>query len=48
MNWVLLGVFAYLLLQLIVGVAVSRRVRSESDYPIAGRSLGLGLATFST
>jgi Na+/proline symporter len=47
MNWVVVGIFAYVLLQLIVGVAVSRRVRSESDYLIAGRSLGLGLATFS-
>ena len=47
MNRVLVGVFAYILLQLIVGVAVSRRARSESEYPIAGRNLGLGLATFS-
>src|SRR5438093_1271461 len=47
MNGVLLGVMAYVALQLVVGVVVSRKVRSESDYLIAGRGIGLGLATFS-
>jgi Na+/proline symporter len=43
----LFGVLLYVLLQLAVGVAVSRRVKSESDYLLAGRKLGYGLATFS-
>src|SRR5256885_10203794 len=47
MNGVLVGVMAYVALQLVVGVVVSRKVRSESDYLIAGRGIGLGLATFS-
>jgi Na+/proline symporter len=47
MNWILVGVMGYVVLQLVVGIAVSRGIRSESDYLIAGRSIGLGLATFS-
>jgi Na+/proline symporter len=47
MNGVMIGVVVYVLLQLVVGVAVSRKVRSESDYLIAGRRIGLGLAAFS-
>ena len=47
MNWVFLGVLVYVLLQLLVGLLVSRGIRSESDYLIAGRRIGLGLATFS-
>ena len=39
MNGVLVGVFVYVLLQLVIGLLVSRRVRSESDYLIAGRSI---------
>jgi solute:Na+ symporter, SSS family len=38
---------AYLALQLGIGVWVSRRVRSESDYFLAGRKLGLPLVTVS-
>src|SRR5687768_2509356 len=30
-----------------IGVWVSRRIRTESDYILAGRSLGYGLTTFS-
>lgn len=30
-----------------IGVWVSRRIRTETDYILAGRSLGYGLATFS-
>src|SRR4029450_11914823 len=47
MNWVFFGVLVYVVLQLLVGLLVSRGIRSESDYLIAGRSIGLGLATFS-
>lgn len=44
---VLLGLLAYISLQLAVGIWVSRRVRTESDYLLAGRSLGPVMATFS-
>ncbi|HEY2953310.1 MAG TPA: sodium:solute symporter family protein, partial [Verrucomicrobiae bacterium] len=47
MNAVLFGVLVYVVLQLIVGVLVSRGIRSEADYLVAGRRIGLGLATFS-
>lgn len=47
MNVLLLGIFAYILVQLLVGVLVSRRIKSEADYLLAGRSLGLGLGVFT-
>jgi SSS family transporter len=47
MTPVLAGVVVYVLIQLAIGLWMSRRIRSESDYLLAGRSLGLGLATFS-
>ncbi|HSA55700.1 MAG TPA: hypothetical protein VLE53_08345 [Gemmatimonadaceae bacterium] len=47
MTPALLAILAYLLLQLGIGVVVSRRITSESDYLVAGRRLGYGLATFS-
>jgi len=47
MSPVLLGVLAYVLVQLGIGVVVARRVKDEEDYLVAGRSLGLGLATCS-
>ncbi len=37
----------YLLLQLAIGAFVSRRIRTETDYIVAGRSLGLWLGTFT-
>ena len=43
----LLAIAIYLALQFGIGVYVSRRIHSESDYLIAGRSLGYLLATFS-
>jgi SSS family transporter len=46
-NGVLIGVLVYVVLQLLVGVVVSRGIRSEADYLVAGRRIGLGLATFS-
>lgn len=46
-NLVLFGVLAYVLLQFAVGMYVSRRIRTETDYLIAGRSLGYGLAIFT-
>jgi Na+/proline symporter len=47
MNHVLLGVFAYVAAQLAIGIWMTRRNRTEADYLLAGRSFGLGLATFS-
>lgn len=47
MQSVLIGVAAYLVVQLAIGVAVSRRIASETDYLLAGRRLGVGIAAFS-
>jgi Na+/proline symporter len=47
-SGVLVGVLAYLALQLAFGFYVARRVASETDYLLAGRSLGWGLAIFTT
>jgi Na+/proline symporter len=44
---VLLGIAVYLLAQFALGMAVSRHIASESDYVLAGRKLGVGLAAFS-
>ena len=43
----LLAIFAYLTIQLGIGLWVSRRIRTEEDYLVAGRRLGYTLATFS-
>lgn len=47
MNSVLLGLGAYVALQLAIGIWVARRVQSEADYLVAGRKLGLPIATFT-
>ncbi len=47
MNWLLVALFGYVGAQLVVGLVVSRRVASESDYLIAGRKLGPALVVFS-
>ncbi|MBK8249808.1 MAG: sodium:solute symporter family protein [Gemmatimonadetes bacterium] len=47
MSPLLLAILGYLVLQFGIGVWASKRVRSESDYLLAGRSLGYPLATFS-
>lgn len=47
MSPLLLGIAAYIIIQLLIGVLVSRRIKSESDYLLAGRRLGLGLGTFT-
>jgi Na+/proline symporter len=46
-NLVLAGVLGYVLLQFAIGIYVSRRIRTETDYLVAGRSLGYGLAIFT-
>lgn len=43
----LAAIAAYLLIQLAIGAWVMRYIKSETDYLLAGRSLGLGLASFS-
>ena len=47
MNPVLFGLLAYVLVQFAIGVWASRRMASEKDYILAGRSLGPALVTFS-
>lgn len=47
MPTVVYGIIAYILLQLLIGVYFSRRIVSENDYLLAGRSLGPGMASLS-
>lgn len=47
MNAVLFAIVAYVLIQFTIGVYVSRRIASASDYILAGRKLGTGLVAFS-
>ena len=47
MNATLLAIVVYVLAQLGIGWWVARRIRSEDDYLVAGRSLGYGLAIFT-
>jgi Na+/proline symporter len=46
-NAATIAIFGYVLLQLGIGYVVSRGVRSETDYLLAGRKLGPLLAFFS-
>lgn len=47
MNLVLVCILLYIVAQLLLALVVSRRPKTESDYLLAGRSLGPWLATFS-
>jgi Na+/proline symporter len=47
MSSLLAWLLAYVGLQLLVGLVVSRHITTESDYLIAGRRLGPALVTFS-
>jgi Na+/proline symporter len=47
MNWLLVAIVGYVLVQFVVGTWVSRRMASEADYILAGRRLGVALVTFS-
>lgn len=47
----LAGLLVYVAIQLLIGVLVSRRIRSEDDYLVAGRRLGpllAGISIFAT
>ena len=45
MSWALVGILGWLLLQLGIGVWASRKIKTEDDYLVAGRSLGYPMAT---
>ncbi len=47
MSGVLLGVLVYLVIQFAVAILVSRRIRSETDYILGGRQIGVALGAFS-
>lgn len=47
MNWELLGISAYVVVMIGLGFYFSRRIKTEDDYYLGGRSLGPALATFS-
>lgn len=47
MNLVLIGVLFYVAVQLALGMAVSRGIRTRTDYFLAGRNVGYALAIFS-
>ncbi|MDX1394324.1 MAG: sodium:solute symporter family protein [Gemmatimonadota bacterium] len=47
MNALVLGIACYVVVQLAIGVILSRRVKTEEDYLVAGRSLGPLLVTFT-
>jgi len=47
LNPLVLGIAAYIALQFGIGLYVSRRIRTEDDYLVAGRSLGPGLTTLT-
>jgi Na+/proline symporter len=46
-NWLLVAIVVYVLVQFVIGTLVSRRMKSETDYILAGRGLGVSLVTFS-
>lgn len=47
MAWTLIGILLYLSLQFGIGWVVSRSVKTEEDYLLAGRKLGPVLTTFT-
>lgn len=47
MNWILLSLLGYVVLQLAVVFLLARKPQTESDYLLAGRSLGPWLSMFS-
>mgnify|MGYP001295766443 CR=1 FL=1 len=47
MNYPLIGICLYIVVQFAIGLWVARRINRETDYILAGRQLGTTLATFS-
>lgn len=47
MTWTLAGILLYVLIQILIGAYVSRSVKTEEDYLLAGRRLGLTFGTFT-
>lgn len=47
MNLILASILVYIVLQLVIAFAFTRKPQSEADYVLAGRRLGPWLATFS-
>ncbi len=47
MNYILIGILIYIILQLGLGFYISRLIKSEVDYLLGGKKLGYILATFS-
>ncbi len=47
MNLELIGICIYVIFMIGIGFYFSRKITSDDDYFLAGRSLGPGLATFS-
>lgn len=47
MNWVLLALVGYLVLQLGIGAWLAPKIHTEDDYLVAGRKLGYPLTIFS-
>jgi Na+/proline symporter len=41
------GILAYVILQIVIGTVVSRRIKTEDDYLVAGRRVGLGMCIAS-
>jgi Na+/proline symporter len=46
-HWAAYALFAYVLLQVALSAFVARKIKTESDYLVAGRTLGLGLVSIS-
>jgi SSS family transporter len=47
MNWELLGISVYVVGMIAMGFYFSKRIKTNDDYFLGGRSLGPGLATFA-
>ncbi|MCC5941036.1 MAG: sodium:solute symporter family protein [Balneolaceae bacterium] len=47
MTWLLIGILIYVSIQLGIGWWVSRFIKTEKDYLLAGRKLGYALGTFT-
>ena len=46
-SWLIFAICAYVFVQLLIAWMASRFINTETDYLLAGRNLGVGLASFS-